>query len=118
MFASELKSVHSLTTETQIDSLVMVDMKKYYSDVDSKTGMPPVKPYVSWLQPDKTWIADCSCFVCQRRKEENTRAKEGADMFGGYHGIYPEDIESLTPHQLFLLPHRLCGYVFKTRTWG
>ena len=96
----------------------MVDMKKYYSDIDSKRGMRSTKPDVSWLQPDKTWIADCSCLVCQPRKEENNRVKEGANLFGDYHGIYPEDVDSLTAHQLFLLPHMLWGYVFKTRTWG
>jgi hypothetical protein len=95
----------------------MVDMKKYYSDVDSTKGAS-TRPSVSALQPERSWVTDCSCVVCRRRKEEAAQSERSMEIFGDYHRIYPESWKTLKPHKLFLLPHKLWGFVFKTRTWG
>lgn len=101
-----------LLFKLQINGLVMVDMNKYYAGIDS------TRPDVSWLQPAKSWITDCSCFVCRRRNKERSQAKAEGEPFEDYHGIYPKDNKSLTPHQYFLLPPKIWAFIFKTRTWG
>ncbi|KFY59939.1 hypothetical protein V496_05480 [Pseudogymnoascus sp. VKM F-4515 (FW-2607)] len=95
----------------KINGLVMVDMNKYYAGIDS------TRPDVSWLQPAKSWITDCSCFVCRRRNKERSQAKAEGEPFEDYHGIYPKDNKTLTPHQYFLLPPKIWAFIFKTRTW-
>ncbi|KAH6676509.1 ATPase [Halenospora varia] len=100
-----------------IDGLVMVDMKKYYSDVDSKRGSPSTKPNPSWRQPDQAWVTDCLCPICTKRKEEATSAKPSFEIFAKYHGIIPERHKTLDAHQFFLLPDKLWAFIFKTRTW-
>jgi hypothetical protein len=93
----------------------MVDMKSYYLDIDSRL-QNPTKPHVTFTSREKSWVSDCSCPVCKQRKEQKTLTKKVP--FVDYNGIFPEDEESLTPHQYFLLPQKLWGFVFKTRTWG
>lgn len=107
-------SIHiRLLLQLQVDGLVMVDMKEFHSQSDYD------KPSVSFIAPEKPWVTDCSCFVCRRRKEEQKfKNEEKSDVFEDYHGIYPEDRKSLTPHQLFLLPTKIGAFLFKTRTWG
>jgi hypothetical protein len=95
----------------------MIDMKKYYSDVDSKLKIP-TRPVVTQFQPVRPWVTDCSCVVCRRRKDESTQLDQTLESFGDYHGIYPENWKGLEPRKLFLLPQKLWGFVFKTRTWG
>ena len=98
----------------------MVDMKSYYSDIDSKLA-EPTKPKVTLLAPEKTWVTECACSVCRERKERNSESARELAIFGNYHGIYPEDMdddEKLSPHQSFLLPPHIWAFVFKTRTWG
>jgi len=104
----------SLTLREQVEGLVMVDMKKYYTEIDRKNAKPTM-PVVTHVEPEKAWVTDCSCIVCSRRKEERSTSEEA---FGDYHGIYPEDNDRLTPHQYFLLPEIIWAFVFKTRTWG
>jgi hypothetical protein len=98
----------------------MVDMKKYYNDVDSKLDLgytsTSTKPIVSWSRPDQNWVTDCSCSVCEQRKEETQSKKP--EMFERYHGLTPEEEKKLDPHRYFLLPRKLWAFVFKTRTWG
>jgi hypothetical protein len=100
----------------------MVDMKKYFNDVDSKLDSLPygnksTKPLVSWFRPDQNWVTDCPCSVCEQRKEVAKRKKK-TYIFGEYHGITPEEKKELDPHRYFLLPRKLWAFVFKTRTWG
>jgi hypothetical protein len=94
----------------------MVDMKKYYSDIDSKK-LSPTKPTIPSLRSEKTWVTDCTCVVCRRRKEEEARSTRSMEIFADFYRIFPEHAE-LRPHKLFLLPHKLWAFVFKTRTWG
>jgi hypothetical protein len=91
----------------------MVDMKKYYSDIDFSR-----RPIVTANAPDKSWVTDCACVVCRRRKEEAAQSEWKTEIFGDYHRIYPESYKSLKAHKYFLLPHKLWAFVFKTRTWG
>lgn len=109
-----VRNRQSLTLRVQVEGLVMVDMEKYYTEIDRKNGTPTI-PVVTHLTPEKSWVTDCSCIVCWRRKEESSTTEEA---FGEYHGIYPGDKDTLTPHQLFLLPAIIWAFVFKTRTWG
>ena len=103
---------------TQIDGLVMVDIKKYYSDIDSeKSKRHSTKPEVSYLIPQKAWVTDCFCPVCRKRKEEKLQEQREPEMFTDYHGVFPEN-QTLTSHHFFLLPTKIWGFVFKIRTWG
>jgi hypothetical protein len=99
----------------------MVDMKKYYQDVDSKLDdeypSKSTKPIVSWSRPEQNWVTDCACSVCEQRKEE-AQTKKRPEMFEYYHGLTPEEEKELDPHRYFLLPRKLWAFVFKTRTWG
>ena len=96
----------------------MVDMKKYYNDVDSKLDtVEPTKPYVTWSRPEQNWVTDCACIVCEQRKEDG-KSKKTREMFDNYHGLTPEEEGDLDPHRYFLLPKVLWAFVFKTRTWG
>ncbi|KAF8846682.1 hypothetical protein BDZ45DRAFT_812136 [Acephala macrosclerotiorum] len=106
-----------LLFQLQIDGLVMVDMEKYYSEIDHDKSEESTKPEVSLLRPEKSWVTDCSCFLCRFRKEERSKTEREPGVFEDYHGIYPEERASLTPHQLFLLPPNIWAFVFKTRTW-
>ncbi|KAE9365610.1 P-loop containing nucleoside triphosphate hydrolase protein [Stipitochalara longipes BDJ] len=99
----------------QIQGLVMVDMKKYYSDVDSKKDNP-TKPTIPAHRSEKTWLTDCTCVICRKRKEEASRAKRSLELFADFYRIFPEHTK-LKPHKFFLLPHKLWAFVFKTRTW-
>jgi hypothetical protein len=75
----------------------MVDMKRYYSEIDHENRKSNM-PEVSHLRPEKSWVSDCSCFVWRRRKEERSKTETELEMFEDYHGIYPEDRDSLTAH--------------------
>lgn len=92
-------------------------MKKYYSDVDTM-NYKKTRPDVSFSRPEKPWITDCLCVVCCRRKEEDAASKSTSDAFSDYHGISPDLTAELTAHMAFLLPQKVWGFVFKTRTWG
>jgi hypothetical protein len=94
----------------------MVDMKKYYSDIDSKKENPS-KPTIPALRSEKTWVTDCTCVVCRKRKEDVSRSKPTLQLFADFYRLFPEHAK-LEPHKLFLLPHKLWAFVFKTRTWG
>jgi hypothetical protein len=108
---------HYSLFDLQIDGLVMVDIKGYYLDVDSELDNQ-TKPFVTQLPLERSWISDCSCNVCMQKKEQNAQQEKQLVAFEHYHGIYPEHLDNLTPHQYLLLPPKLWGFVFKRRSWG
>lgn len=93
-----------------VDGLVMVDMDAYFEDFRE------TRPLVLSSDSDsRTWISDCTCSVCNRRRDQSKENKSA--IFSDFDGLSPKTIEELSDQHYFLLPSNLYAYVFRTRTW-
>ncbi|KAF5500539.1 Lon protease [Colletotrichum siamense] len=90
-----------------MDSLVMVDLKTVYDDEIDEVP-------VQLAQQDlRSWVSDCTCDVCRRRKQDESQLKRDAPQFVSF-GNKTKDF---TAHELLLMPKFVTAYVFRTRTW-
>lgn len=91
-----------------VDGLVMVDMKTFYTD------QPSYRPTLMTKANQTAGVAECYCSVCKRRNE--SAAKPTSIPFAGYDDIASET-DVITDHQSFLFPSRLFAFHFRTRLW-
>lgn len=91
-----------------VDGLVMVDMKTFYTD------HPDYRPMLMQKSNQTAGVADCYCSVCKQRNE--TSAKPKSIPFAGYDDISFEK-DAITDHQSFLFPSRVFAFHFRTRLW-
>ena len=93
----------------QVDGLVMLDMKGYYSNRTRPRLMSKDKG-------TRFWVSECTCGVCRARARDDADKQEA--LSSELEDIYYEDDPELGPNSYFLMPRTIMGFVFKTRTWG
>ncbi|KAK6206838.1 P-loop containing nucleoside triphosphate hydrolase (ATPase) [Colletotrichum tabaci] len=91
----------------EIEGLAMVDLDSYY--IMCPDGIPPTVG----TDDLRNWSTECTCEICQTRKQRLDR--KIAPLFSTFGH---KDIETgLTDHESLLLPSTVVTYVFRTRTW-
>ncbi|KAK5625866.1 hypothetical protein RRF57_001582 [Xylaria bambusicola] len=94
----------------EIDSLVMVDMKSFYSAGYQEPGLMDTKDC-------RNWTSDCKCEVCTKKVKNEEGCVKVVSLFEDYNDIAIESEDTLTTHQYFLCGFDIPAFVFKTRTW-
>jgi hypothetical protein len=89
----------------------MVDCKSYYS---AHTENRP--SLVESGVDSRTWVTDCTCDVCQHRRQDQSEKVNA--IWARYEMIGDDELHTVTDHMHFLFPPHICAFVFKTRTWG
>ncbi|KAI0541776.1 P-loop containing nucleoside triphosphate hydrolase protein [Xylaria digitata] len=94
----------------EVDGLVMVDMKFYYSDDNNVLRLMDTADC-------RNWTLDCKCSVCRNKKINEKDGSKTMSLFEDYNYIAIETRRTLSPRQYFLCFPEMPAFVFKTRTW-
>ncbi|KAF2967481.1 hypothetical protein GQX73_g6097 [Xylaria multiplex] len=95
----------------EVEGLVMVDMKFYYSDDNNVLRLMDTADC-------RNWTSDCKCGVCRHKTINGEDGTKIVSRFEDYNYIAIETRRTLSPHQYFLCFPEIPAFVFKTRTWG
>ncbi|KAI0432789.1 P-loop containing nucleoside triphosphate hydrolase protein [Xylaria sp. FL1042] len=95
----------------EVDGLVMVDIKSYYTSTGSEARL------LMDTTDCRNWTSDCKCDVCKSRIINEKDSSKIVSLFEDYNYIAIETTDTLTPHEYFLCSYEMPAFVFKTRTW-